>query len=124
MRKAPGKNRGYVILPVVVPAGVEPDKALDNNDAFSVVWKVLQALRSHDDHFDAFVNKLDLVGINNSKMEVIAVTDNIARPRTGKQRPGSGHTLDGHETKASSRLNNLKFTLRSVRLSGPFTPRL
>ncbi len=93
MRNAPGKTRGYVILPVVVPAGVEPDKALNNNDAFSVVWKVLQALRSHDDHFDAFVNKLDLVGIDDKKMEVIAVTDHLAKPAERKQRPGSEHTI-------------------------------
>ena len=93
MRNAPGKTRGYVILPVVVPAGVEPDKALNNNEAFSVVWKVLQALRSHDDHFDAFVNKLDLVGADNRKMEVIAVTDNLAKPSVTKRRPGGEHTI-------------------------------
>ena len=97
MRNAPGKMRGYVILPVVVPAGVEPDKALNNNEAFSVVWKVLQALRSHDDHFDAFVNKLDLVGINNSKMEVIAVTDHLAKPSEKKRRTGREHTIGKQE---------------------------
>ena len=84
MRKAPGKKRGYVILPVVVPADIAPHEALNNNKTYKVVWQVLQALRSHDDHFDAFVNKLDLVGSNPSKMEVIAVTDNLARPAAGK----------------------------------------
>ena len=93
MRNAPGKTRGYVILPVVIPAGMEPDTALNNNKVYKVVWQVLQALRSHDDQFDAFVNKLDLVGSNNSKMEVIAVTDNTARPATTKPRPGGGHTI-------------------------------
>ena len=102
MRNAPGKTRGYVILPVVVPAGVEPGKALNNNEAFSVVWKVLQALRSHDDHFDAFVNKLDLVGVDNSKMEVIAVTDNLAKPGASKQRTGSDHTIGKQEVKPSA----------------------
>lgn len=28
MRLSPGKKQGYVILPVVIPAGVEPEKAL------------------------------------------------------------------------------------------------
>lgn len=28
MRNAPGKKRGYVILPVVIPVGVEPHEAL------------------------------------------------------------------------------------------------
>lgn len=78
MRKAEGKKRGYVILPVVIPAGVEPHEALNDNVTYKVVWQVLQALRSHDDRFDAMVNKLDLIGRDTSKMEVIAVTDKIA----------------------------------------------
>src|SRR5262249_15066106 len=47
MRNAPGKKRGYVILPVVIPAGVEPHEALNDNRTYAVVWQVLQALRSH-----------------------------------------------------------------------------
>jgi predicted helicase len=77
MRNAPGKKRGYVILPVVIPAGVEPHEALNDNKTYAVVWQVLQALRSHDDRFDAMVNKLDLIGKDTSKMEVIAITDKI-----------------------------------------------
>lgn len=79
MRNAPGKKRGYVILPVVIPAGVEPHEALNDNKTYAVVWQVLQALRSHDDRFDAMVNKLDLIGKDVSKMEVVAVTDKIQR---------------------------------------------
>lgn len=79
MRKAEGKTRGYVILPVVIPAGMEPHEALNDNKTYKVVWQVLQALRSHDDRFDAMVNKMDLE-LNKSmlsKMEVIAVTDKL-----------------------------------------------
>lgn len=79
MRKAEGKKRGYVILPVVIPAGMEAHEALNDNKTYKVVWQVLQALRSHDDRFDAMVNKLDLIGKDISKMEIIAVTDKIAR---------------------------------------------
>lgn len=79
MRNAPGKKRGYVILPVVIPAGVEPHEALNDNKTYAVVWQVLQALRSHDDRFDAMVNKLDLIGKDTSKMEVIAITDKIQK---------------------------------------------
>ena len=77
MRNAEGKKRGYVILPVVIPAGVEPHEALNDNKTYKVVWQVLQALRSHDDRFDALINKLDLIGQDRSKMEVIAVTDKV-----------------------------------------------
>ena len=81
MRKAPGKKRGYIILPVVIPSGVEPSKALNDDKVYRVVWQVLQALRSHDDRFDAFINKLELVGEKPSKMEVIAVTDQVQSKR-------------------------------------------
>lgn len=78
MRNAPGKKRGYVILPVVIPAGVEAHEALNDNKTYAVVWQVLQALRSHDDRFDAMVNKLELNGPDPTKMEVIAVCGKVA----------------------------------------------
>ncbi len=79
MRKPRNSNKklGYVILPVVIPSGMAPEEALNDNKTYKVVWEVLQALRSHDDRFDAMINKLDLTGQDRSKMEVIAVTDNI-----------------------------------------------
>lgn len=60
MRKSPGKKYGYIIIPVVVPVDVEPEHALDDNERYKVVWTVLNALRAHDDRFNALVNKLEL----------------------------------------------------------------
>ena len=60
MRKAKGKGYGYIILPIAVPAGVDPAKSLDDNERFAVVWSVLRALRSHDDRFNAEINHIDL----------------------------------------------------------------
>ncbi|MBK9413058.1 MAG: DEAD/DEAH box helicase [Bacteroidetes bacterium] len=60
MRKAAGKKYGYIIIPVVVPSTVEADKALDDNERYKVVWTVLNALRAHDDRFNATVNKIEL----------------------------------------------------------------
>lgn len=60
MRKSPGKKYGYIIIPVVVPSDVEADKAMDDNDRYRVVWTVLNALRAHDDRFNATVNKIEL----------------------------------------------------------------
>ena len=77
MRNAEGKKRGYVILPVVIPSGVEAHESLDKNQNYKVVWQVLQALRSHDDRFDALTNKLDLGVRDLSKMEVICITNKI-----------------------------------------------
>ncbi|HSH66826.1 MAG TPA: helicase-related protein, partial [Bacteroidia bacterium] len=60
MRKAPGKKYGYIIIPVVVPADVDAASALDDNERYKVVWTVLNALRAHDDRFNATVNKIEL----------------------------------------------------------------
>ncbi len=60
MRKAVGKSYGYIILPVAVPAGVEPTAALDQEERFAAVWSVLRALRSHDDRLEAEINQIDL----------------------------------------------------------------
>ena len=58
MRKAPGKRYGYIVIPVVVPAGKSPEAVLDDSDTFGVVWTVLNALRAHDERFEATINKL------------------------------------------------------------------
>lgn len=98
MRNAPGKKLGYVILPVVIPAGMEPHEALNDNKTYLVVWQVLQALRSHDDRFDAMVNKLDLIGRDTSKMEVIAITDKIQKKQDKTASPKNKDTGKGGYT--------------------------
>lgn len=64
MRKADGKDYGYIILPVAVPAGISPSQALGDNRRFKVVWQVLNALRAHDDRFNAMVNSIALNAVN------------------------------------------------------------
>ncbi|WP_077927372.1 type ISP restriction/modification enzyme [Wohlfahrtiimonas populi] len=82
MRLAPNKKLGYVILPVVIPAGVEPEKAMDDNQTYRVVWQVLNALRSHDNRFDAMINKMEFNGNDRNRMEVIAMVDQVNRKAT------------------------------------------
>ncbi len=110
MRTTPDgrKKRGYVIMPVVIPAGVEPHEALNDNKTYAVVWQVLQALRSHDDRFDAMVNKLDLIGKDTSKMEVIAITDKIQKKQdktngTQNKEVGKGAFTIGTKVKRPSK---------------------
>ncbi len=74
MRRSEGKDLGYIILPVVIPAGVAPEEALRDNERFKVVWQVLQALRAHDDRFNAMVNKIDLNKKRPDKIQIIDVT--------------------------------------------------
>ena len=73
MRKAPGKEYGYVILPIGVPADMSPEEALSDNKRYKVVWQVLQALRAHDDRFNAMVNKIELNKAKDDKLQVIGV---------------------------------------------------
>lgn len=94
MRNAPGKKRGYVILPVVIPYGMEAHEALNDNKVYGVVWQVLQALRSHDDRFDANINRMAFDGVNLSKMEVIAVTDRIPPKKDSKDKAGKKKTTN------------------------------
>ena len=45
---------------------------------------MLNALRSHDDRFDAMINKLEFNGSMPSKMEVVAVADKVTPKATKK----------------------------------------
>ncbi|MGO3362640.1 MAG: DEAD/DEAH box helicase [Corynebacterium sp.] len=67
MRKSEGKDYGYIILPVAVPAGASPSGALGNNRRFKTVWQVLNALRAHDERFNAMVNSIALNAKNPQK---------------------------------------------------------
>ncbi|MBP5622951.1 MAG: DEAD/DEAH box helicase family protein, partial [Thermoguttaceae bacterium] len=54
------KKYGYIIIPVIVPNDVTPEQALADNERFKVVWTILNALRSHDENFNAHVNQISL----------------------------------------------------------------
>ncbi|MHB8300955.1 MAG: DEAD/DEAH box helicase family protein [Dermatophilaceae bacterium] len=73
MRKAPGKDVGYIILPIGIPAGMAPEEALKNNEKYKVVWQVLQALRAHDDRFNATINRIELNKARPDQIQVIGV---------------------------------------------------
>lgn len=60
MRNAPGKKYGYIIIPIVIPSNADANNVMDNNKDFKTVWTVLNALRAHDDRFNAWINKLEL----------------------------------------------------------------
>lgn len=75
MRKAPGKQYGYVIIPIGISMGSSPEKALDNNKKYRVIWQVLNALRAHDERLDRQFARIDLLGKDNKVVEVIGVTD-------------------------------------------------
>lgn len=75
MRTAPGKRYGYIVIPVVIPADKDPKAELDNSDTFGVVWTVLNALRAHDDRFEAIINKLRFDKPQNRTVDPVAPID-------------------------------------------------
>jgi len=71
--KDSGKQFGYIILPIGVPSGMTPEDALKDNKRYAAVWEVLQALRAHDERFDALINRISLSKARDEKVNVIGV---------------------------------------------------
>ncbi len=82
MRKSPGKEYGYIILPIATTWEMEPEEALDNNENFRVVWTVLQALRAHDERLNAEINKIELNKKESDRIQVIGLKE-TSLPKQG-----------------------------------------
>ena len=83
----PGEKKyGYIIIPIVVPMDVSPEDALSQNKYFDVVWSILNALRSHDDNFNAEVNKIALNKKKDGKVTIdgIGFGKNVLDPQDKK----------------------------------------
>ena len=89
MRKAPGKQIGYVVLPVVIPSGIPPEAALNDNKAFEVVWQTLNAIRSHDERFEGMINRIAL-GEPGDRIGLITLADWKPAATQTTERPGIG----------------------------------
>ena len=117
MRRAGGKRYGYIIIPVIIPEDMSPEEALDKSDAFAVVWTVLNALRAHDDRFNAEINKIDL---NKRKSDRIIV-DTI--PGLGSKRSRSedvdtdtGAVIEAAQREKERRAVQLEFSMKFTEL--------
>ena len=91
MRSFKNKKYGYIIIPVIVPNDVKPEDALNDNERFKVVWTILNALRSHDENFNAHVNQINL-----NKKRPPKIT--IARPPRNTYGLGTMASDDGPAT--------------------------
>ncbi|MEI6847092.1 MAG: type ISP restriction/modification enzyme [Chlorobiaceae bacterium] len=120
MRKARGKKYGYIIIPVVVPSDIDPAKALDDNERYKVVWSVLNALRAHDDRFNATINK---IGLNRKRPEQILV----GPPDAGYYGTGDSEGLVIPENDAASNSASLlreQFAMQFQQLQNVFFARM
>ncbi|MBA6316873.1 DEAD/DEAH box helicase [Cellulophaga baltica] len=116
MRRSEGKKYGYIIIPVLVPSDVEADKALDDNKRYAVVWTVLNALRAHDDRFEAIINKIDL---NKKRPDQIL----IGRAEYSFDEDGNWVNESGENYKKSEKENN-QFALQFEALQNVLYARL
>ncbi|MDK7133985.1 DEAD/DEAH box helicase [Corynebacterium sp. UMB4614] len=79
MRKSEGKDYGYIILPVAVAPNVSPAQVLNDNQRFKVVWQILNALRAHDDRFNAKVNS---IALNEGQADELPIAvDHVPNPK-------------------------------------------
>ncbi len=101
MRRSPGKQYGYIILPIGIPEGKTPEEVLDNDEKYGVVWDVLQALRAHDDRFNAEINKIDL---NKGRSSIIDVVDGTGKgtDKRRRRKDSGGEGGDGAEAGGDS----------------------
>ena len=126
MRRAEGKEKGYVILPVVISENSDPNKVLDSN-SYKVVWEVLNALRSHDDEFDALLNKIDLTKYGEKApsekiaIEVIAeahIGEKVER--VGRVKKGDGDDIGKGDDKGTEIIKPVQkefdFTLNTAQI--------
>ena len=103
MRKAEGKKYGYIIIPVIIPETMSPEDALEKSDSYAVVWTVLNALRAHDDRFNAEINKLDL----NKRQSERIIIDIVGGGYDGES--GNGTSLSDTIPKGVQQELGLKF---------------
>jgi predicted helicase len=110
MRRAPGKQYGYIILPVGIPADLKPEEALRDNEKYKVVWQVLQALRAHDDRFNATINQIELNKARPDNIQIIGVGD---PSDNGSKSDGDGQSRQAQGVFAFPELDNWKDAIYS-----------
>lgn len=88
MRIAQGKKFGYIILPIGISPRDKPEEVLDKDEKYRVVWDVLQALRSHDDRFNAEINSIELNKGRGKRIVVGGVTGKKGKKRNTKKKDG------------------------------------
>ena len=97
MRKSEGKDYGYIILPVAVAPDTSPSEALNDNQRFKVVWQILNALRAHDDRFNAKVNSISLN--ENVQGELPVTVQPVVDPaQEAKKKLAATERTQAHET--------------------------
>ena len=87
MRKADGKDFGYIILPVLMPENEAQNyDSFMKDSAYKGIWKMLRAIRSHDERLVSIAtiqNVVQVVGTNEPKTNSNGTNDPISDPVEG-----------------------------------------
>ncbi len=57
IRNSDNKSLGTIVLPVLISSEVDPEEAVSNS-AFSAIWSIIKALRSHDESLSNALDEL------------------------------------------------------------------
>ena len=89
MRKAAGKQYGYIILPVCIPSSKINDynSYIDSDPQFKGIWKVIKALRAHD---ESLVDEAEF----RRKIQVVGDPGGKEGNGAGNGKEGTGQTLE------------------------------
>ncbi|MFZ1539728.1 MAG: type ISP restriction/modification enzyme [Chromatiaceae bacterium] len=89
MRKAEGKQYGYIILPVCIPSEKVKDynSYIDSDPQFKGIWKVIKALRAHD---ESLVDEAEF----RRKVQVLGDPGDKKKPGNGGEDPPKNLELD------------------------------
>jgi len=100
MRKSPGKERGYIILPVVIPWGMTPAEAMRDNKPWQTVWKTLAALKAHDDEgFGRMIDRAELVGNDPEHFQILIDPATVRRAQAPGEAQQVQHALNETRTR-------------------------
>ena len=106
MRRAEGKQCGYIVLPIAIPASTSAESALDNNKNYEVVWQVLQALRAHDERLDAAINQMAISG--KAPETIMVKTVDLTKPQRAARQDSIGdETIEPDEQPTQQQSSDL-----------------
>jgi len=95
MRNAPGKKRGYIILPVIINSSADPQHILPETRHWKTVWQTLAALKAHDaEGTGRMIDRAELLGSDPEHLRVIYDTAPVRRvPQLSTQEQAQAQAL-------------------------------
>ena len=88
MRRAQGKELGYIVVPVVIPPGVDAERHLaisDRHEGWRELGDILQALRAHDKRIEDALPKMLTIQLPPDQPPLLEMRTVVAVGRPGQR---------------------------------------